>query len=183
VAEANVSPFASSCVVVSSVRMINRNLAARNRRGKSGQALVETGLVIGLLVIVVLGIVEFGYAFMSLNVITQAATAGARVGATLQVGGRGSCGQITDSSTVTGNSGLVKNQIGAIVNVSSVTLTQTPAPASCGAPPTCASCTFTGTNIPTVTVTVSGSIPYLFGLLGSSAHSFVRSVTFRDEGR
>ncbi|TMB21170.1 MAG: pilus assembly protein, partial [Deltaproteobacteria bacterium] len=36
----------------------------RQRRNQRAQALVETGLVIALFVIVVLGMIEFGYAFM-----------------------------------------------------------------------------------------------------------------------
>src|SRR5207253_1764905 len=48
-------------------------IAARYRKSQPGQALVETGLAIALFTVVVLGIIEFGYAFMALNVITQAA--------------------------------------------------------------------------------------------------------------
>jgi Flp pilus assembly protein TadG len=151
-----------------------------SRRRRKGQALVEAGLFISLFVFMVLGIIEFGYAFMALNIITQATNAGARVGATLQVGTRGTCGAITDSSPVTGAAGTVRNQIGGAVTVNSVTLTQIPNPNTlCSG----ACCTFSGSNIPTVVVTVTGNIPYLFGLLGSGAHAFTRSVTFRDEGR
>jgi len=62
------------------------------------------------------------------------------------------------------------------VNVTNVAVTQTPIPAST------TPCPFL-TEIPTVTVTVTGSIPYLFGLLGSGDLSFTRAQTFRDEGR
>jgi len=70
----------------------------------------------------------------------------------------------------------VTSQIGGVVNVTSVAVTQTPTPAAATPCPPL-------TEIPTVTVTVTGSIPYLFGLLGSGALSFTRAQTFRDEGR
>ena len=148
-----------------------------------GQAFVETALVIGLVLVVTLGIIEFGYAFMALNLVTHAATAGARAGAALQVGSRGNCGTIADTSSVTGNSGIVKQEIGGVVTVSNVSLTQTPDPSTCGTAPACSSCTFSGSTIPTVTVKVTGTIPFLFGLLGSSALPFTRTETYRDEGR
>ena len=72
--------------------------------------------------------------------------------------------------------GRVTSQIGGVVNVTSVAVTQTPTPAAATPCPTL-------TEIPTVTVTVTGSIPHLFGLLGSGALSFTRTQTFRDEGR
>src|SRR3989442_592473 len=96
-----------------------------HRTKQRGQALVEAGLVIALFVIVVLGMIEFGYAFMALNVITQAATAGARAAAALQVGNRGTCGTILDKSAVEGNpNGIVRRQIGGIATVTNVTVTQ-----------------------------------------------------------
>ena len=160
---------------------VQRTARGTDRTKQLGQALVEAGLVIALFVIVVLGMIEFGYAFMALNVITQATTAGARAGAALQVGNRGTCGTIIDSSAVDGNpNGLVRRQIGGTATVTNVTVTQTPDPnVLCSG----ICCTFTGSNIPTVTVTVTGNLPYFFGLLGSSSLSFTRSETFRDEGR
>jgi Flp pilus assembly protein TadG len=152
----------------------------KQRRNQWGQALVETGLVIALFVIVVLGMIEFGYDFMGLNIITQATTAGARAAAALQVGNRGTCGTITDKSSVEGTNGVVRNQIGRIATVTNVAVTQNPDPnVLCSG----ICCTFSGSNIPTVTVTVTGNLPFLFGLLGSSPLSFTRSETFRDEGR
>ena len=158
-------------------------IAARCRKSQPGQALVETGLAITLFIVVVLGMIEFGYAFMALNVITQAATAGARAAGALQVGNRGPCGKITDTSSIDGDpNGLVRKEIGSIATVSAggVSVTQNPDPSVlCSG----ACCKFTGSTIPTVTVTVTADLPYLFGLLGSGAFSFTRAVTFRDEGR
>jgi len=167
-------------------------------RRQRGQSLVETGLVIGLLIIMVLGIIEFGYVFFALNMVTNAARDGSRVAAALQ--NRGTCGNILDSSSIRpivlnalNGSGTATNGIvnvdgasscsaGVCVdqcNANGSTLT-CPAPGiSSGAP--CP--TYSTTNIPVVRVTVAGHIPYLFGLLGSSAFNFSRAVTFRDEGR
>jgi Flp pilus assembly protein TadG len=151
-------------------------IGARCRKSQPGQALVETGLAITLFIVVVLGMIEFGYAFMALNVITQAATAGARVAGALQVGNRGPCGRITDTSSVDGNpNGLVRQQIGGTAAVTFVGVTQNPDPNAVCTPP--------ASTIPTVTVTVTANLPHLFGLLGSGSFSFTRAVTFRDEGR
>src|SRR6266446_4874252 len=120
------------------------------RRNQAGQSLVELGVVVALFITITLGAVEFGYAFMALHTITQASSAGARYASALEVGSRGTCGVITPAGQ-SQVQGRVTNQIGGVVNVTSVTVT--------------------------------GSIPYLCGLLGSGALSFTRAQTFRDEGR
>lgn len=52
------------------------------RTGNSrGQAVIEFALVLPLILIILLGITEFGRAFWTLNVISQAAREGARLGA------------------------------------------------------------------------------------------------------
>src|SRR5207245_9105587 len=76
---------------------VQRTARGTDRTKQLGQALVEAGLVIALFVIVVVGMIEFGYAFMALNVITQATTDRARAGTALQVGIRRTCGQIIDT--------------------------------------------------------------------------------------
>ena len=151
----------------------------KQRWNQRGQTLIEMGLVIPLFVIVVLGMIEFGYSFMALNLITQATTAGARVASALNTGNRGACGQLsaTDKSTV---ADIVRAQIGGTATITDVTVTQNPDP---GVLCSGICCTFSGSNIPTVTVTVTGNLPHLFGLLGASPLSFTRTETFRDEGR
>ena len=146
------------------------------RKNQSGQSLVELGIVVALFITLTLGAVEFGYAFMALHIITHASSVGARYASALDVvGSRGTCGVITAAGQ-SQVQGRVTSQIGGVVNVTNVAVTQTPTPASATPCPTL-------TEIPTVTVTVTGSIPYLFGLLGSGALSFTRAQTFRDEGR
>ena len=63
-----------------------------------GQALVEMGIVVVLLVTLVMGTIEFGRAWMIVNMITHAARDGARIG-----GGRGepdAGGAITNTSAI-----------------------------------------------------------------------------------
>ena len=152
-----------------------------HRTKQLGQALTEMGLVVALCVLLTLGIVEFGYTFMALNLITQATSAGARAASVHQMGSRSLCGKITDKSAIvgagTGTPGLVRSQISSIATVSSVTLDQVPAPN------TVAPCaTFSGATIPLVIVTTTGTIPDVFGLFGSTV-SFTRTAQFRDEAR
>ena len=61
---------------------MSRKLFSKSREGKSrGQAVIEFALVLPILLLVLLGITEFGRAFWTLNVLTQAAREGARVAA------------------------------------------------------------------------------------------------------
>ena len=147
----------------------------RHRTNQRGQALIEMGLSVVLCVLLTLGIVEFGYIFMALNLIAQATSAGARAASVHQMGSRSLCGTITDDSAITGATGIVRSQIGSIATNVQVIVTQDP--------PTTAPCaTFGGSVIPKVIVTTTGTIPDVFGLFGSTI-SFTRTVTFRDEAR
>ena len=158
----------------SSVQQAGRGPHRTNQRG---QALIEMGLSVVLCVLLTLGIVEFGYIFMALNLIAQATSAGARAASVHQMGSRSLCGRITDDSAITGATGIVRSQIGSIANGVLVTVTQTPTP-NIATP-----CQiFSGANIPLVIVTTTGTIPDIFGLFGSTI-SFTRTVTFRDEAR
>jgi Flp pilus assembly protein TadG len=51
------------------------------RHARSGQAIVEFALVVPVLVLMVFGAIEFGRAYYDLHLLTNAARAGARVGA------------------------------------------------------------------------------------------------------
>ena len=148
-----------------------------HRTKQLGQALTEMGLVVALCVLLTLGIVEFGYTFMALNLITQATSAGARAASVHQMGSRGLCGKITDDSAIRSPTGIVRSQIGSMANGVVVTVTQNPTPNT-----TTPCQAFSGTNIPLVIVTTTGTIPDVFGLFGSTI-SFTRTATFRDEAR
>ena len=50
-------------------------------KDKKGQSLIEFALVLPILLLVLLGIIEFGRIIMAVNVLNQAAREGARVGA------------------------------------------------------------------------------------------------------
>ena len=78
-------------------------------RGRRGQALAELGIIIVLLVFLVMGIIEFGRAWMIVNMITQAARHGARAAAVLPLSKRNATTHvITDSSAIVTQ---VQNQI------------------------------------------------------------------------
>jgi Flp pilus assembly protein TadG len=132
------------------------------RRGQRGQALVEMGMVVALFVALVVGTIEFGRAWMIANMITHAARDGARIGATAQ--GRGAGGTITSTSSiqtqVLDDIRNVTPTTGLTVNVTQPTIS----------------------GIPMVQVRVTGTVPYLFNLVGTS-FAVDRTATFRDEGR
>src|SRR6266404_5231948 len=155
--------------------------SGRHNRRENGQALTEMVLAVTLCILLSLGIVQFGYVFLALNLITQATSAGARAASVHQMGSRSLCGKITDKSAIvgagTGTPGLVRSQISSIATVSSVTLDQVPAPNTVTP---CA--TFSGATIPLVIVTTTGTTPDVFGLFGATI-SFTRTAQFRDEAR
>ena len=134
------------------------------RRGERGQALAETGIVIVMFVMLVMGTIEFGRAWMISNMITHAARDGARTAATWPTRTSGAISS-TDKTTIQNQ---VQTEIANVLG-SPTGLTATVSQAS-------------GT-IPTVQVQVTGSVSYLFHLLpGMSTFAVNRTVTFRDEG-
>ena len=141
-------------------------IAQRSRQ--RGQALVELGIVIVLIVTLAMGIIEFGRAFMIINMITNAAREGARVASVMQASARDANNCITAASKTT-ISNMVIAQVANVSSTSGITVNTTQ--------------TCTGT-IPIVTVAVSGTVNYLFGLPGlGSGINFNRGITFGDEGR
>ena len=144
--------------------------AIRNQRG---QALVETGIVVVILVILLTGIVEFGRAWMVANMITHALRDGARMAAITSATNRDATGHINGATKTAINTQVlteIRSVLGPSWTASLQDIQQTPAdPIPAGVPPV-------------VTVRVTGSIPLIFGLFGASL-SVDRSVTFRDEGR
>lgn len=141
---------------------MTRREAVRER----GQALAETGIVIALFVMLTMGTIEFGRAWMIANMITHAARDGARMAAVVPATGRSSNGTISSTSTIQTQ---VLNEISNVMPSSGFTVSVTqPAPG----------------GIPMVQVQVTGSVPYLFNLPGvGTSFSVSRTVTFRDEGR
>jgi Flp pilus assembly protein TadG len=147
-----------------------------------GQAMVEMAIVIIILALLMMGIIEFGRAFMVANMITNAARDGARTAATFSGNlARQTCGTISPAAqasiTDPAPTGLVLSEISNVVDPTSLTVAIAQVPTVVVANP----CP-TPASVPLVRVTVSGSVPYIFKLVGSS-FSVNRSATFRDEGR
>ena len=134
------------------------------RNGQRGQALVETGIVIVLFVLLGMGIIEFGRAFMITNMITHAARDGARIAATWPTASRTSGTISSGDQTTIANQVKTEMQSAGITGLT-VTVTQ---PSVSG--------------IPMAQVQVSGTVSYLFNLVARS-FTVSRTVSFRDEGR
>ncbi len=144
-------------------RMKRRGVAGNQR----GQALAETGIVIVLLLLLIMGVVEFGRAFMVTNMIVHAARDGARTAAVVPASDRDSAGIIEDTSSIKTS---VRSAIAAVVGTSvasamTINVTQTAGPP------------------PVVTLQVSGNVPFILHWAGFTNYTINRSVTFRDEGR
>lgn len=105
-------------------------------RGERGQAVIELAMTLPLLLLVVLGIFDFGFMFQKYEVVTNAAREGARVGVLpdytptdavnralqyLDSGGLGGPGVTTAPSGSCGG-GVVANKRCAVATTSTVTL-------------------------------------------------------------
>lgn len=132
------------------------------RHDARGQALTEMAFVIVLFVTLVMGIMEFGRAWMIANMITHAVRDGARSAATYA--DRDPDCAIQDTSSI--ESGVMA-QIAAVMDtatISGVTVSQS-----------------VQAGIPVVQVQITGTVPYIFNLV-SSEFPVARTITFRDEG-
>ena len=152
--------------------------AAASKRERA-QALLEFGVVIVLFLTIALGLITFGHAFMVANMITHAARDGARLAATWQ--DRGPCKRLLNTDPIK------QKVLAEIESVSGeqfrVDVSQDPPPPAgppCGSPQT-----------PTVQVTVTGCVAYLFPLMprslgttcpsGQVGFSVNRTAVFHDE--
>src|SRR5262249_24382426 len=126
-------------------------MTRRARRSERGQALVETGIIIVMFVMLVMGTIEFGRAWMISNMITHAAREGARVAATWPTRTSGAISS-TDKTTIQNQ---VQVELTKVLG-SSTGLTATVSQTTVG-------------TIPTVQLRVNGSVSYLFRLLPGMA--------------
>ena len=140
----------------------------KHRRSMRAQALVETGIVVVMLTFLVLGIMEVGWAFMRLNMITHAARDGARWGATLDKTLRDAT---TGCFTGGGTSSIETHVTTALSSVGFTPSAINVSQGGCGATP-----------VPTIQVQIVGTMNMLFNFIGTS-YPIDRSVTFEDEGR
>ena len=140
----------------------------RRREGARGQALAEMGIVIVLFVFLGLGIIEFGRAWMIVNITTHAARDGARAAAALPTGSRDASGFITNWGAI---ETAVENQI---LDNTGQTMTATgDSNADSG-------------GVPMISLRVQGNVDWLFfhtPLGFGPTFQVDRIVTFRDEGR
>ena len=141
----------------------------KTRRIRSrGQALTELGIVIVLFVFLGLGIIEFGRAWMIVNIATHAARDGARAAAALPTGSRDASGFITNWGPI---ETAVEQQI---LDNTGQTMTATgDSNADSG-------------GVPMISLQVQGNVDWLFfnvPLGFGPTFQVDRTVTFRDEGR
>jgi TadE-like protein len=165
---------------------------------RRGQAMIELGIVVVLFVVLTMGAVQFGHAFMVVNMVTHAARDGAHTAASWAEREAGSCGRLPAAVTTAGSSNpveqVVRTELTTVyagsLNVSvcqgndgtetcpsGVSVPDAP---NCGSP-----------SNPVVMVNVSGCVPYLLNVLGLGAQcsggqrgfNVNRTVWFRDEKR
>jgi len=115
---------------------------ARRLRGERGASAVEFALIVPLLILLVLGIAEFGHAFQVQGTLSAAAREGVRAMA------------------------LQNDPAAARTAVLNATTSLRPAPTNAQIVVTPASCPTTGTPV-NVRVTISYRMPYLTGFFGS----------------
>ena len=152
------------------------------RHTQQGQEFVEFGLFAALFVVIALGIITFGHAFLVVNMITHSARDGARLAATWTP--RAACHGLDSTNTGAGSTGaietVVKNKIGTATTATmTVQVSQVPSQVgktegSCATP--------TGSDPPTVRVRVTACVPYLFPIISSGCFNVDRVAEFADEG-
>lgn len=151
--------------LISRERMRRIRPAANQR----GQALAETGIVIVLLLLLIMGVVEFGRAFMVSNMVVHAARDGARTAAVTATTNRDSSGFI-NSGTKSTIIASVRNSIAGVVGSTTAAGLSIAVNQGDGPPPV-------------VTLEVIGNVPFILHWAGFTNFTINRSVTFRDEGR
>jgi len=140
----------------------------RRRDRARGQALAELGIVIVLFVFLGLGIIEFGRAWMIINMVTHAARDGARAAAALPPASRDSSGKITAWGPIeTAVENYIQDNTGQTMTATGIST------ADVG-------------GVPMVAVQVEGQVDWLFfhtPLGFGPTFEVNRIVSFRDEGR
>lgn len=138
------------------------------RRRTRGQALAELGIVIVLFVFMGLGIVEFGRAWMIMNLVTHAARDGARAAAALPTTARDGAGFVNNWGPIeTSVETQIEEGTGQALTATGISN------ADSG-------------GVPMLSLQVQGEVDWLFfhtpfGF--GPSFEVNRTVTFRDEGR
>ena len=141
---------------------------ARSYRMRRGQALAELGIVIVLFVFIGLAIIEFGRAWMIINIATHAARDGARAAAALPTASRDASGLVTAWGPIeTAVENQIQNNTGQTMTATGISNADTG-------------------GVPMIALRVEGQVDWLFfhtPLGFGSTFDVERTVTFRDEGR
>src|SRR5207248_815861 len=87
-------------------RMIHKSEFMSRGHTQRGQEFVEFGLFAALFVVIALGIITFGHAFLVVNMITHAARDGARLAATWTP--RAACHGLDSSNAGAGSTGAIQ---------------------------------------------------------------------------
>lgn len=132
-------------------------------KNQKGQALIETALILPLLLILILGIMEFGRGFYLKNTLENAARAGARFAVVQSPWGTSSPQAVIDYTTANIYSGI-KNDFPPAGSKGNVTVTVTPQ-GTTTALPSPPAIPVSG-DIVTVTVTWNNFKPLLFSYSG-----------------
>jgi Flp pilus assembly protein TadG len=140
----------------------------RRRDGARGQALAEMGIVVVLFVFLGLGIIEFGRAWMIINMVTHAARDGARAAAALPPSARDTSGLVNSWGTIESSvESYIQDNTGQTMTATGISN------ADVG-------------GVPMVALQVEGEVDWLFfsvPLGFGPTFEVNRIVTFRDEGR
>ena len=140
----------------------------RRRDLARGQALAELGIVIVLFVFLGLGIIEFGRAWMIINMVTHAARDGARAAAALPPASRDASGHVTAWGPIeTSVENYIQDNTGQTMTATGIST------ADVG-------------GVPMIAVQVEGQVDWLFfhtPLGFGPTFEVNRIVSFRDEGR
>jgi Flp pilus assembly protein TadG len=140
----------------------------RRRTRSRGQALAELGIVLVLFVFLGLGIIEFGRAWMIINMATHAARDGARAAAALPASSRNAAGFVTNWGPIeTAVEDEIQQNTGQTMNATGISNADTG-------------------GVPMLALRVQGNVNWLFfsvPLAFGPSFQFDRTVTFRDEGR
>jgi len=140
----------------------------RRRDRARGQALAELGIVIVLFVFLGLGIIEFGRAWMIINMVTHAARDGARAAAALPPSSRDASGHVTAWGPIESSvESYIQDNTGQTMTATGIST------ADVG-------------GVPMIALRVEGEVDWLFfhtPLGFGPSFEVNRIVTFRDEGR
>jgi Flp pilus assembly protein TadG len=148
-------------------------LAMKNERGRRGQALVETAVAIIAVVLLAAGILEFGRAFMLLNMVTHATRDAARLAATLPKDTfRDDNGCFSGSNAGDRVRNYIDEVIGTVMDENTVD----------GLTISVGQCLAENTDVPLVQVKITGDVDAVTGLITAGTFAVDRTATYRDEG-